>query len=241
MAYKETPTMHNHLLKEKFPLDCENLPIEELTPEEQELAIKCIEKKDFTDEEYVKLKELIVRYDQAITEYNPKKVINNFKDAVRRINTAQDFIDAIDTTEDILVRVPVKGQTYEMEFQIQPINDSRALQGLALELNLFKNYTEEDKKIFTKSQMGESLTPEEGKVVNKINKELEKTLEANQDEIMIKFLARQLKLNDTDTHEKMIEFWSKFPINARVSVFLQVEEMLGLTESADFELFPVSK
>ena len=128
-----------------------------------------------------------------------------------------------------------------MEFQIQPINDSRALQGLALELNLFKNYTEEDKKIFTKSQIGETLTPEEGKVVNKINKELEKTLENNQDEIMIKFLARQLKLNDTDTHEKMVEFWSKFPINARVSVFLQVEEMLGLTESADFELFPVSK
>ena len=163
MVYKETPTMHNHLLKEKFPLECENLPIEELTPEEQELAIKCIEKKDFTDEEYVKLKELIVRYDQAITEYNPKKVINNFKDAIKRINTAQDFIDAIDTTQDIMVRVPVKGQTYEMEFQIQPINDSRALQGLALELNLFKNYTEEDKKIFTKSQIGETLTPEEGK------------------------------------------------------------------------------
>ena len=58
---------------------------------------------------------------------------------------------------------------------------------------------------------------------------------------MTKFLAKQLKFpEDNPSFEKRVEYWGKFPINARVSVFTQVTHLIGLTEDKNFRIIPIS-
>ena len=59
---------------------------------------------------------------------------------------------------------------------------------------------------------------------------------------MLTFLANQLRLpNSTDDYEKRKEFWKKFPFNAKYSVWMQLQDRLGLTEESNEKLFPTIK
>ena len=56
---------------------------------------------------------------------------------------------------------------------------------------------------------------------------------------MVNLLAYQLRLPDsTDDLEARKNFWRKFPFNAKVSVWLQIKDRLGLNEETNELLFP---
>lgn len=236
---KDNPNIKQHLLDTIYPMKCEKLVLEELNEYERGIAVKCVNHETLTDTEYDDLKKLLSKWDKATSKINPNEIVENIGKAHKQIKTAQEFINIMRKDKKIIISLPYAMEFYDFEFIVQPITDSRALQGLALELELFKNYTDYEKETYVKAQKGVIISPEEQAIANKISKELEKNIEANQDEVIIKFLARQLKLNDDATHEEMIEFWSLFPINARVAAFIQTEELLGISESKNFELFPV--
>ena len=77
--------------------------------------------------------------------------------------------------------------------------------------------------------------------MKKLNKQLEKRANENQEEMIITLLANQLKLpNSNASIEERKHFWVKFPFNAKVSIFMKLQEKLGLTEYSNEKLFPTS-
>ena len=239
---EDLQAVNKSLLETKFPMECKALPFEELEPNEQYIVNKCINHEELTNSEFKELKTLLARYRPLIEKYNPNETIDNFKRSVKVLKTAQEFIDIIDKEKRIQVTVPVFDEIYEMEFILTPSNDTDSIQALATEMDLFKNYNEEERKAFLKArETGTQLTPEETKMANKISRELEEYINENQNEVMTKFLAKQLKFpEDNPSFEKRVEYWGKFPINARVSVFTQVTHLIGLTEDKNFRIIPIS-
>ena len=129
-----------------------------------------------------------------------------------------------------------------MDFEIKQLDDSRAIQSLQVHLDIFKDYTQEEAQLYSKAQTGAKLTTEEQHIIDRINQELNEKANEQQDEIILTFLANQLRLPESSQdYEKRLEFWRKFPFNAKYSVWIQLQDRLGLTEESNEKLFPTIK
>lgn len=238
---KKAAKMEKHLLKTKFPLECEEIPQEDLNEEEKEVVNKCINHENLTDEEFTLLKATLQRYRKAIQKHKPTETIESVEKTVNIIQTEQELLDLLDSPEmkTLLVHLPINGQMYEFNFEILPLDNSRAIKSISTQLEIFKDFTKEEANIYTKAQAGQVLSAEEKAVLNHVNKELEKRSNEQQEEIIIALLASQLRLpksnQDLEVRQK---FWRKFPYNAKVSVFMKVQDRLGLTEQSNEKLFP---
>lgn len=238
---KELQSLEKDLYKTTFRKEAEQIPLERLPSDEQLVLLKCINGEEPTEEEFAKLKEILVRYRKYIQKYQPAKTIKDGEQVVNIIKTEQELLDILDSPERrrLLVHLPLDGNIYEMDFEILQLEDSKAIRTLQVHLDLFKDYSDEEAKLYYKAQGGAKLTREEQHIVDKITDELNDKANEQQDEIILTFLANQLRLPEsTDDYEKRKEFWRKFPFNAKFSVWLQVQDRLGLTEEADEKLFP---
>ena len=233
--------LEKDLYKTTFRKEAEQIPLERLPSDEQLVLLKCINGEEPTEEEFAKLKEILVRYREYIQKYQPTKTIENAEQVVQIIKTEQELLDILDNPKRrrLLVHLPVDGNIYEMDFEIKQLEDSSAIRSLQVHLDLFKDYTDEETILYSKAQQGQRLTREEQHIVDRINDELNEKANEQQDEIILTFLANQLRLPEsTDDYEKRKEFWRKFPFNAKYSVWVQVQDRLGLTEEDNKKLFP---
>ena len=83
------------------------------------------------------------------------------------------------------------------------------------------------------------MTPEEQSIVDKMMKEINEKAGEDRIRTMNEFLASQLRLpNSTEDIEKRKEFWAKFPFVTKSSIMLKVEDLLGLSEVSNEQLFP---
>ena len=241
---KQLQSLEKDLYKTTFKKEAEQIPLERLPSDEQLVILKCINEEEPTDEEFSKLKEILVRYREHIQHYKPAETIENAEQVVQIIKTEQELLDILDAPErrKLLVHLPIDGQIYEMDFEILQLEDSKAIRSLQVHLDLFKDYTQEEAQLYAKAQTGTKLTREEQHIVDRITEELNEKANEQQDEIILTFLANQLRLpNSSDDYEKRKEFWQKFPFNAKFSVWSQVQNRLGLTEEANEKLFPTLK
>ena len=242
---KTTPdklaSLEKDLYKTTFRKEAEQIPIERLPPDEQLVVLKCRQGEEPTPDEFKKLKAVLVRYREHIQKYQPEKTIENAEQVVKIIKTEQELLDILDDPKRhrLLLHLPLDGQIYEMDFEIKQLDDSRAIQSLQVHLDIFKDYTQEEAQLYAKAQGGARLTREEQHIVDKINRELNEKANEQQEEIILTFLANQLRLPDSSQdYEKRVEFWRKFPFNAKYSVWIQLQDRLGLTEEANEKLFP---
>lgn len=238
---EELASLEKDLYYTTFKKEAEQIPLERLESDEQLVLLKCINGEEPTSDEFAKLKQVLVRYREYIQKYKPTETVENAEQVVQIIKTEQELLDILDNPKRrrLLVHLPIDGQIYEMDFEIKPLEDSRAIQSLQVHLDLFKDYTQEEAKLYAKAQGGATLTREEQHIVDKITQDLNDKANAQQDEIILTFLASQLRLpNSSDDYEKRKEFWRKFPFNAKISVWTQIQDRLGLTEEENEKLFP---
>ncbi len=234
--------MEEHLFKTLFPLECESIPIEELPLEEQELIQKCRKQEDLTEEEKTKVKSILNDYRESIHKIKPQETLENVEKTIQVINSEKELLDILDNPNRrfLLVHLPLDGKIYEMDFEVLPINDSRAIESIQMQMDIFKDYSQEEREIYAKAQnKKQRLTPQEQRIVDKVTKEINEKASEQQEEMIISLLANQLKLpNSTDDIELRKEFWTKFPFNAKMSVWIQIRNRLGLTEEDNEALFP---
>lgn len=238
---QQLASLERDLYKTTFRKEAEQIPIERLPSDEQLVLLKCINGEEPTGEEFTKLKEILVRYREYIQKYQPTKTLENTEQVIQIIKTEQELLDILDDPKRrrLLVHLPLDGKIYEMDFEVKQLEDSRAIQSLQVHLDLFSDYTQEEAQLYAKAQTGAVLTKEEQHIVDKITQDLNEKANQQQDEIILTFLANQLRLPDsTDDYEKRKEFWKKFPFNAKMSVWMQIQDRLGLTEQANEKLFP---
>ena len=238
---KKAAKMEKHLLKTQFPLEWKELPYEHLDDDEKIVVDKCIEHEDLSEDEFSLLKRTLQKYRKAIRKHKPSETVASVEKTIQIIETEQDLLNILDSPEmkTLLVHLPINGKIYELEFEILPLDNSRAVKGIGMQLDLFKDFSKEETQIYAKAQAGQEVSNEEQLILDEMNKEIAKRANEQQEEIIITLLANQLRLpNSNQDVEARKKFWEKFPFNAKVSIFMNVEEKLGLTEYSNEKLFP---
>lgn len=235
--------VEQELLKTQFPLECEEIPLESLNPTERKVVIKCMDRMDLTDEEFTLLKATLEKYRGAITKYRPTETIEAIEKTENMILTESDWLNIVNDKSNRMlnVNVPYNSQWYPMEFEILPLDDSRVVTTLQTHIELFKDYSKEEIRIWSKAQQGQTISPEEKQIVDRMTKEIEDKNSEDRISSMNNFLAAQLRLpNSTSDFNVRLEFWEKFPFITKAAIMAKVEDRLGLTDQDSEKLFPTS-
>lgn len=235
--------VEQELLKTQFPLECEELPLEELTPEERKVVIKCMDHMELTDDEFTLLKATLQKYREAITKHRPTETLEALEKTEQMIQTEADWLAIVNDRSNrmLKVNVPYNGEWYPMEFEILPLDDSHVVPTLETHIELFQDYSKEEMRIWNKANQGQVISPEEKQIVERMNKEIEDKNSEDRITSMNNFLAAQLRLpNSTSDMDTRIEFWVKFPFITKAAIMEKVNDRLGLTDQDSRKLFPTS-
>lgn len=235
--------VEQELLKTQFPLECEELPLEELTPEERKVVIKCMDRMELTDDEFTLLKATLQKYREAITKHRPTETLEALEKTEQMIQTEADWLAIVNDRSNrmLKVNVPYNGEWYPMEFEILPLDDSHVVPTLETHIELFQDYSKEEMRIWNKANQGQAISPEEKQIVERMNKEIEDKNSEDRITSMNNFLAAQLRLpNSTSDMDTRIEFWVKFPFITKAAIMEKVNDRLGLTDQDSRKLFPTS-
>lgn len=240
-----TMDLEKQLLKTAWVKESEQLLKyigDDLTKTDKKILQKCVDKKDFTDKQVQQLKKVLVKYRTKLEELKPDETIEAVDNFVQMINTEKEFIKLMsaDTHRKLYVNVKTfTGEIYGFNFEVLQVTDSRVVDSLELQIDLFRDYSMEDKATYLRASAGEELTPEEQLLVEKINQEIIEKQSTEKIKAVDNFLSHQLKIEGSNADfDERLEFWSLFPFNSKVGVFIRVQDMLGLTDVYNSELFP---
>lgn len=220
------------------------VPEEDLTKPQLALLDKCINKEEFTDKQFNDLKKLLAKYRALLNKLKPEESLQSVEEVVQLIQTEQEFLDLMDDEQEkcLTIHIPTpSGTILEFEFEVVPITDSRVVESLELQIDLFREFTLEETATYATASQKEpnKRTLEEQKIIDKMNKMLSERIGQQKLKTVDNFLANQLILKGSDADlQKRMEFWVKFPFNAKFTVFLAVQRRLGLTEIDNEKLFP---
>ena len=219
------------------------VPEDDLTRTQIKLLDKCINKEDFTDKQFADLKMLLNKYRALLNKLNPKETVEAVEEVVQLIQTEKDFISMMENDGDkyLTVHLPTRKGLVEMEFEVLPLTDSRVVEALELEIDLFNDFSLEETAMYgtASAKSPEERTPEEESILKRMNEVINEKVSRKKIESIDNFLANQLILKDSNaTITERRKFWSVFPFNAKVSVFVVVQRRLGLTEVDNEQLFP---
>lgn len=239
----EAERIERRMLETQFPMECEALPRENLTDEEQLVVDKCIHHEKLSDDEFRLLKKTLQQYRKALHDARPEETISNAEKVINVIKSEKELLDILDdpNRSHLKVHLPIDGKLYELDFEVLPITDSRAVTSIELQTDIFNDYSTKEVETFSKAYNNPNakLSPQEEAVARKIEKAIVEKANDYQSEQMVNLLAYQLRLPDsTDDLEARKNFWRKFPFNAKVSVWLQIKDRLGLNEETNELLFP---
>ena len=220
------------------------VPEEDLTKNQQKLLQKCIGKEEFTDKQLADLKQILVKYRKILQKINPQETIDSVEKSIQMMQTEADFINLMNNDEQkrLLVNINTYSGKVGFDFIILPISDSRVIETLEMQVDLFRDYSIDEQLIYGKASQGEQLTLEEQKIYNRMSKEILEKQSTERIKSMDTFLANQLTLeNSNSTFEERVKFWEVFPFTSKVGVFVRVQDMLGLSETKNSELFPTRR
>lgn len=233
--------IEKELLKTRYPLECESLPMQALDSEEQRVVQKCIDGGKFNDQDFKLLKKTLQKYREIITEQRPEEVVDDIEQTIQLIKTEKDLLDLLDAPErrKLLVHLPIGDKTVALDFNVEPLDDSRVVESLQMQLDLFRDFSKQEQELYGKAQAGQTLSREEKAVVDNMNSRINELVSEHNEEICNKVLSSQLRLPESSqSYEDRLYFWKRFPFNAKFSIFMRVQQMLGLTEQDNEALFP---
>lgn len=230
-----------HLLKHKFPAECEAIPTTDLSEHEKELVQKCLKREMFTRDEFLELSALLKRFRAAIHKYAPME--EAFKKTERIINSEKELLDLINNQEryKLQMKYRIQGEEYILNLRVNPLSTSQSINEMQSHMELFKELTTQERVLSDKAVRGELLSPEEAKMLEAINRKLEEKIYnvKEKSEQWDEFLARQVEFENCSltTFEEKKSFWSKIEPTYKVSLYNKVRDILNLTEAEDEDLF----
>lgn len=231
-------------VKNELPKQVETLPYDKLTHKEQKIINKIRKGKKLKKHELDIIKQTTSKYQVALKKYDAEEITEAYEEFNDIIQTEQELLDLVDAQNKpqklrMKCRFNINGKLkYKIiEFTVHPLDDSRAVEITQTHIDIFQNLNPKENNILLKHQKGETLTQAEKEVIEHINKkvmgeQLEERMEA-----VNRLLASQVTPPSNGTLEERMKFWEKFHFNDKMSLFLRVQDLLGLTEARDNELF----
>ena len=240
-----TKTLEDKLLKTSWIKEAEEVlefvPHEDLTKTQINVLTKCVEKKDLTENQKKELKKILQKYRAILQKIRPKETVEQYNEAVQMMKSEKDFIELMQSDEHktLIVHLATDEGNLGFEFEVLPLKDSRVVDALEVNIDLFRDYSLDDINTYNKFVKGEEVTEEEAKIIGQMNKKIIERESAEKIKVMDNFLANQLKLKGNDSPvEERKQFWELFPFNQKTSVFLRVQDKLGMNEQSNLKLFP---
>ena len=228
-------------VKHTLPKEVETLPYDVLTTEEQRIIDKVRNGEELSQEEIDLIKQTRKEYEEPLKKYDANNIIESNKMLEKSIATEQDLLDFVYGEYDMTIKMnlPFKDGTKLFTFTVKPLDDSRAVDFLEQHIDIFRDLSDEERKIYDKNTNGEALNPVEEKVLKHINEQISENQSKSQMENITKILSYQLEEPKSLSFEEKKQFWNNFPFLMRVQLYSKVMEKLGLTQSFNDELFPV--
>ena len=226
-------------VKNRLPQEVETLPYEILTSQEQHIVDKIRDGEELTQEEIDIIKKTRKEYEEPLKKYDANKIIESNKKLEEMIGTEQDLLDFVYAQEQptIIMNLPINGVEKQFTFHIKPLEDSRAVKMLEQHIDLFKDLSNEERKIFDKDARGEALNEKERRVLEHINEKINENRTLSQIEEVTNFLAWQLEEPKSLSLEQKIDFWHNFNFILRMGLYTRVMDKLGLNEDFNENLF----
>ena len=238
----ERSEIEQFYIEKRLPKEVETLPYDILTDEEQRIIDKIREGKasELTDEEVSLIKQTRMEYDDTLKKYDANQIIESNKMLDEMIGTEEELLDFVYREKDPIIKMnlPLKGGTKLFEFTVRPLEDSRAVKFLEQHIDIFRDTSDEERKIYDKANNGEKLNPKEEQVLEHINKKISENQSRSTMENITSLLASQLEEPKSLTYEEKLEFWNNFNFILRVQLYSKVMEKLGLTQEFNDDLFP---
>lgn len=237
----DSKIIQKEYLRRKLPKDVKSLPYDELSVDEQFIIDKVNSGKvdELTDEEINVIKKTVADYHEILKKYDADEIIENNKSLEQSIATEQELLDMVYSKSDIVLKMnlPFGKEKKIVEFHVKPLEDSRAVQMLEQHIDIFKDLSDEERKIYDKNSNGQKLDPKEEKVLKHINDKITENQTRSQIEEITNFLAYQIEEPKSLSLEEKKEFWKKFQFMPRMLLYSRVMNELGLSNQANEDLF----
>lgn len=231
--------------KVRFPEECKKLPMEYLTPEEQQLATKCINQDPISNDELKQLKQLLANYRPYMKEYDVQQVEKNLEDNVRIIKSSKELLSLLDDPNRYRFDMHYKlnGELLRLQFRIKPLSDGEYTDLLSVQTRIFRNLDNNQKATYAKMLRNMELTPEETKMQQQIQDKIIEILGDVDDsnERVTQFLIDHVEMSADDEtlpHEIQVKLWHTIDIGTRNLVYAKCKEILKIDEDLETELFP---
>lgn len=233
-----------HNLRTRFPEECKRLPLGYLEPSEKELAEKCINHEEFTEEEVEELRELLARYREYFTKYDSVDLEENLEANIKVIKSSTELLNILDDPNRYRFDMHVKlnGQIYRLEFRLKPLADNEYMDLLDAQTRVFRDLNKSEKMVFSKATNDVPLSPEEEKMMQSIQDKIVEKLgdvDKNND-VITEFLIDHVELvDDADLNKtQRKKFWYKMDIGSRVLIYNKCKEIVRIDEDLEVDLFP---
>lgn len=244
LSEKDAQIVDQHQLKTRFIEECKQLPFDYLEPFEKELAEKCINKENFTDEELSQLKKLLSNYRPYFNEYNIPSIEKNVEQNLKVIKTSDELLRLLNDPNRyrIDMNYTVGEETVRLQLKLKQIPDSDYISLLDAQTRIFRNLNDSEKRVFAKASNNQQLTPEEMNMQKQIQDKInEKTLDftSNAQDIT-EILAKTVDFVDDPEkpyHEKLA-FWKQVDLASRVLLFNKIRQKLNISDKTEEDLFP---
>ena len=226
-------------IKNRLPKEVESLPYELLTPNEQHIIDKIRNGEDLTDEEITIIKQLRIDYEEPLKKYNAEEIIKSNEIINETLGTEQELLDFVYKKEPPIIKIqlPINGVYKQFNFTVKPLDDSNAVKFIEPHIDIFKDLSDEEKKIYQKNQDNQVLNSKEEKVLQHIQDKINQNQSRSQMENITELLASQIVEPESLSFEGKKDFWRNFNFVARVQIYSKVLDKLGLTSEFNEKLF----
>lgn len=239
---EERSEIEKFYIEKRLPKEVETLPYDILSEEDKRIIDKIRDGKasELSDDEVSRIKQTRMEYDDTLKKYDANQIIESNKMLEEMIGTEQELLDFVYAETDPIIKMnlPLKGGTKTFEFTVKPLEDSRAVQFLEQHIDIFRDISDEERKIYDKANNGGKLNSKEQEVLDHINKKISENQSKSTMENITSLLAAQIEEPQSLSYEEKLEFWNRFNFILRVQLYSKVMEKLGLTQEFNDNLFP---
>ena len=226
-------------IKNRLPKEIEILPYEQLSPFEQGIIDKVKNGDDLNEEEIATIKKLRIEYDEPLKKYNAEEIIKSNEILTETLGTEQELLDFVYNKEPPIIKIqlPINGVYKQFNFTVKPLDDSNAVKFIEPHVDIFKDLSDEERKVYNKNQENQDLNLREQKVLQHIQDKINQNQSRSQIENITDILASQVEEPRSLSLEEKKAFWNNFNFVARVQIYSKVLDKLGLTEEFNNKLF----
>ena len=229
---QDMKVIQDQLLKKEWLEEARQIPKEALNLGDAVLIDKTLREEQLTPDELTRLEELLAQYRPALEKLQPEQTMENLEENIQLVEDEKEFlrlVEEYDTVETIHFNYKLHDKTFHLVFDVYPITDSVAVGNISENLSFFRDFSDEEMNVYNKAQRGENLTREELIIQTKLNKKIEQATQENQKDIMVEFLAMQLKFHGRDTtYEEMKKVLSHIHFGYLALLFQRVQQITNL-------------